>query len=332
MILRKLFLIFIAVSFLFISCGQQSKNQRSRKNRKEKKSVVVPKFNADSAYVFVEKQVSFGPRVPETKAHAACADWLATKLGEYADTVIVQPFKARTYDKITRNGKNIIASFKPEVKKRVLLMAHWDSRPYADYDTDESNHRTPIDAANDGGSGVGVLLEAARQFHMQKPDVGVDIVFFDLEDWGPPRDLGIYDEELWGLGSQYWSKKPHVRRYKASFGILLDMVGNKNPTFRREYFSRTLARYVQDLVWSTAWDLGYQEYFLDDNGPAINDDHVFVNRIANIPSIDIIHLNPANDESSFFEHWHTTNDVIDHIDKRSLGIVGEVVLTVVYNE
>jgi len=323
---------FLVATFLLTACNQGSKTQRRTKINSEKKAVVVPKINADSAYYFVEKQVSFGPRVPGTKAHAACASWLVNKLKQYSDTVIVQKFKARTYDNVSRNGKNIIASFKPDEPQRILLMSHWDSRPFADYDPDEANHNTPIDGANDGASGVGVLLEMARQFSIQSPSVGIDIIFFDLEDWGPPKQMNLHENELWGLGSQYWSKQPHVYGYEASFGILLDMVGAENPTFRKEYFSKQYARYVLDLVWTTAADIGYGDHFLDEDGPAINDDHVFVNKLAKIPAIDIIDLKPRNAEISFFEHWHTVNDNIDCISKESLGMVGHVVMTVVYNE
>lgn len=324
--------IIILAGLLFSSCDQQSKTIRTNDPTKKKLKLAPPGFNADSAYSFVEKQVSFGPRVAGTEAHAACAKWLTEKLSAYSDTVIVQNFKARTYDKVTRNGKNIIASFKPKEQKRVLLMSHWDSRPFADHDPDETLHQTPIDGANDGASGVGVLLEIARQMAILPPDVGVDIVLFDLEDWGPPTQLEIYEDEYWGLGSQYWSKSPHVLGYYASFGILLDMVGASNPTFMKEYFSRQYAKYFVDLVWATADDMGYGQYFIDQNGSAINDDHVFVNKFAKIPSIDIIHLDPKSTNKSFYEHWHTSKDNLDQIDKRSLMVVGEVVMAVVYNE
>ena len=321
-----LFLVFV----LFSSCDQPQKT--SSKNSKSQKKVVVPQFNADSAYHYVAKQVEFGPRVPGSDAHNACAIWLKDKMSEYADTVMFQRFKARTYDKVTRNGINIISSFKPDEKKRILLMAHWDSRPYADHDAYEANHKTPIDGANDGASGVGALIEIARQFSIQSPDVGVDIIFFDLEDWGPPTQLNLYDEYFWGLGSQHWSKTPHVYGYKASFGILLDMIGADGAVFRKEYFSKRDARYILDLVWNTATDIGYGDYFLDEDGIAATDDHVFVNRYAKIPSIDIIQVESANSGKSFFEHWHTVGDSLDKIDKKSLKVVGQVVLTVVYNE
>jgi Zn-dependent M28 family amino/carboxypeptidase len=329
----KIISILIIPLIIVLSCQHliDKKNTTTEQPDKTKK-VQVPEFNADSAYYFVDKQVSFGPRVSGMESHEKCANWIVNKLNIYSDTVIVQPFKARTYDNITRNGKNIIASFNLDKEKRILLMSHWDSRPFADYDEDASNHREPIDGANDGASGVGVLLEAARQFGLKSPEVGIDIVFFDLEDWGPPNDLDMYNEEYWGLGSQYWSKNPHIFGYQASYGILLDMVGAADPTFRKEYFSRQYANFVLDKVWQRAYDLGYGNYFLDEDGPAINDDHVFVNKYAKIPSIDIIHLNPVNSNKSFFRHWHTLGDNMEHIDRNSLGMVGKVVLDVIYHE
>jgi Zn-dependent M28 family amino/carboxypeptidase len=321
----------IAVLASTISCEQGSGSSKSKTKKVEKKPVVVPRFNGDSAYNYVEKQVSFGPRVPGSKAHQECASWLIDKFSRYSDTVILQKFMARTYDQVTRNGVNIIASFSPEKKNRILLMSHWDSRPFADHDPNPENHNKPIDGANDGASGVGVLLELARQFSLQRPEDGIDIVLFDLEDWGPPTQMNIYQDELWGLGSQYWSKNPHVLGYEASFGILLDMVGVPDPTFRKEYFSKEYARYFLDLVWATAMDIGYGDYFLDEDGGAVNDDHVFVNRIAKIPAIDIIYLDPKNAEHTFFKQWHTVDDNMNYVSKESLKMVGQVVLTVVYN-
>ncbi len=316
-----------------MSSCDQGHNTTQTKNKSAKNRVVsVPEFNADSAYYFVEKQVSFGPRVPGTKAHNECLNWIAGKLKQYSDTVIIQNFKARTYDKITRNGANIIASFNPGNKKRILLMSHWDSRPFADHDPDPAKRRTPVDAANDGASGVGVLLETARQLHLKNPKVGVDIVLFDLEDWGPPADLKLYNEEYWGLGSQYWAKNPHVYGYSARFGILLDMVGAGNPIFPKEAYSMEYARYYQDKVWNIAQDLGFDEYFIDKKGPAISDDHVFVNEYLKVPSIDIIDLRPESSNGTFFEYWHTTGDNMSVIDKESLKITGTVLLWVVYND
>lgn len=321
----------LIILILNSSC-QMGQNRTSNKKHPKKERITAPPFNADSAYKFVAHQVNFGPRVPGSEAHSKCASWLASELKNYGADVTVQNFKTRTYDNVTRNGKNIIASFNPEVEKRILLMAHWDSRPFADHDENTELHNTPIDGANDGASGVGVLLEMARQFQFHSPKVGIDIVLFDLEDWGPPQEMQTYDEEYWGLGSQYWSKNPHEYGYSAAFGILLDMVGVENAEFRREYHSDREAKFVVDLVWDTASDMGYGSVFIDEPGGAITDDHYFVNKYAKIPSIDIIHLDPNSKNRSFFDHWHTINDNMEHVDKQSLQIVGDVLMTVVYNE
>ncbi len=317
---------------LFSSC-QMGQNKKSNRNSAKKIRVIAPLFNADSAYVFIADQVEFGPRVPGNSAHSNCALWLEDKLKSYGGKVTIQDFKTRTYDNVARNGKNIIASFNHDAVKRIILMAHWDSRPFADHDDNEELHNTPIDGANDGASGVGVLIEMARQFSIKSPTVGVDIILFDLEDWGPPHSMDItYDEEYWGLGSQYWAKNPHEYGYSAVFGILLDMVGAKNAEFRREYHSNREARFVVDLVWNTAADMGYRDIFIDEPGGQITDDHYFVNKYAKIPSIDIIHLDPNSKNRSFFDHWHTINDNMEVIDKQSLQIVGDVLMNVVYNE
>lgn len=316
----------------FAGCNQLGVKQ-SKIQKTVKKQVIPPVFNSDSAYSYVEKQVAFGPRVPETEANLKCAQWLEKKFTDFGATVIVQEFKARTYDNIIRRGHNIIASYNPEYQKRILLMAHWDSRPFADYDPNTANHNTPIDGANDGASGVGVLLEMARQFGIKNPQTGIDIVLFDLEDWGPPHQSQVQPkDEYWGLGSQYWAKNPHKYGYTANFGILLDMVGNNNLQFRREYFSDREASFVVDLVWNTARDMGYDNIFINEQGGAITDDHVFVNKYAKIPSIDIIHLDPSAGDTGFFEHWHTINDNMDVIETQSLQIVGDVLMMVVYNE
>ncbi len=315
------------------SCQMGQKNRKSKKKHPVKERIKAPIFNYDSAYKFISNQVNFGPRVPGTEAHNSCALWLVCELEKFGAKVIVQNFKTRTYDNITRNGKNIIASFNSEAQKRILLMAHWDSRPFADYDSNPELHNTPIDGANDGASGVGVLLEMARLFQVKAPTVGVDIILFDIEDWGPPNEMQItYDEEYWGLGSQYWSKNPHQYGYRAKFGVLLDMVGAEDVEFRREYHSDREARFVVDLIWDTASDMGYGSVFIDEPGGAITDDHYFVNKYAKIPSIDIIHLDQNSSNNSFFDHWHTTNDKIEYIDKQSLQFVGDVLMTVIYNE
>ena len=336
-VMRKLY-IFIAVTVMLCACGEKQPKGSVSNPSNEAKSVVVPQFNADSAYQFVATQTAFGPRVPETEAHAQCGEWLVAKLSSYADTVIVQDFRTRLYDSRGIDGKNIIAVFNPEAKKRVVLCAHWDSRPFADHDPDETLNRQPIDGANDGASGVGVLIECARQFKLRPLDerIGIDIVLFDLEDYGPHQEqtLEYYDENVnhWALGSQYWSKHPHVYGYKAYYGILLDMVGGSNPSFPKEYYSQGFAAWVHNKVWRKAFDLGYRSYFSNELGTMISDDHIPMNQMAGIPTIDIIDLQPESSNGCFPEVWHTHNDNLEHIDKTTLGMVGDVVLHVVYEE
>jgi glutaminyl-peptide cyclotransferase len=295
----------------------------------------VPVFNADSAYSFVERQVSFGPRVPGSPAHLEAANWMAEVLASYADTVIIQHFRARVYTRATLNGQNIIASFNPESQKRILLAAHWDSRPYADHDPNPAFHRTPIDGANDGASGVGVLMEVARLLKSYPVDqsLGVDIILFDLEDYGPHNDQRSFrDEDYWALGSQFWARNMHQSGYRARFGILLDMVGAEDAYFPREYYSQQYASWVLDKVWQTASRLGFGHAFSNRSGPPINDDHIPLNRIAGIPTINIIHIDTNSPNGSFFEHWHTMQDNMDIISRKTLNMVGTVVTNVVYGE
>jgi Zn-dependent M28 family amino/carboxypeptidase len=178
-----------------------------------------------------------------------------------------------------------------------------------------------------------VNLEIARLLSSQPAEIGVDIIFFDLEDFGPPHDdQSEGSNEMWGLGSQYWSNNPHVPNYRARYAILLDMVGAPDAVFLQEGFSLYFAQNRVKKFWKVAHDLGYEKYFPDEKGGYINDDHYFINEIRNIPAIDIIHLDPNSSNGSFFEYWHTTGDTFDKIDKKMLGIVGTVVAEVVYRE
>ena len=290
-----------------------------------------PEFDAASAYGFVKAQVEFGPRVPGTPAHAACAEWLAKTLRQWTPDVVVQEFKARAYDGRPLEGKNIVASFDKGKKDRVLLCAHWDSRPFADHDPDPANHFRPVMGANDGASGVGVLLEIARSLSIEKPAVGVDIVLFDLEDFGEHRNWRGSNSDSWGLGSQYWAKTPHKPGYKARFGILLDMVGGANPVFPREGTSLYYAPAVVKKIWAAAKALGYGRYFVDRESGTLIDDHLYVNQYAGIPTADIIDYDERR-SNGFPDSWHTAGDTLDKIDKATLEAVGRTVLAVVRSE
>lgn len=322
------------VSLMLLSCGGTvKKNGKTTESSASAVALTVPVFNADSAYAMVAAQLAFGPRVPGTEAHLACAQWMSDRMRGWADTVIVQDFRTRVYTKQVLNGKNIISVFNPEASKRIVLGAHWDSRPYADHDPDPANRRKPIDGANDGASGVGVLMELARLLHQQplSKNLGIDIIFFDLEDYGPHNDERTAgDDDMWALGSQHWARNPHKPGYKAQFGILLDMVGASDAVFPREMFSQQYASWVLDRVWRIAQRLGYGNNFVNKPGPPINDDHLPVNRIAGIPMINIIHIDQNSSNGSFYEYWHTMNDNLSQIDPQTLKMVGDVVVQTIY--
>ena len=290
-----------------------------------KPTVPTPNFNEDSAYFFVQEQVDFGPRIPNSAAHRAAGDRIIERLEQYGATVKVQSFEATTYDGVRLSLRNIMGSVKPEARKRILIAAHWDTRPWAS--KEEADPEQPFDGANDGASGVGVMLEMARtiQAFDSLPDVGVDFLFFDGEDWGQE---GGGNPDTWCLGSQYWSK--NKGNYAAYYGILLDMVGGKNARFPYEAISKQYAKKIMQKVWTTAADIGYGNYFIPRNEGQIADDHYYVNTIAKIPMIDIIHWEPG---PGYFGDWHhTTRDNMELIDRNTLKAVGQTVLHVVYQE
>lgn len=289
--------------------------------------VATPVFNADSAFSFVKKQVSYGPRVPNTDAHRKCAAWLAGEFKRHGLTVIEQKFQAPHYKGATFNGINIIGQYKPDNPRRILLAAHWDSRFQADQDTKDQSK--PILGADDGGSGVGILLEIARLLKEQPLDIGVDLVLFDAEDQGNDSNDGQDHSKTWCLGAQHWSKNLHKPGYMPLFGILLDMVGGANPKFQKEGVSMQAAPGIVEKVWNTAAALGYSNIFVPEQGGAITDDHYFVVVNARIPMIDII-SRPGGTKSGFVPHWHTHDDNMGAVDKNTLRVVGEVVTAVVY--
>lgn len=316
---------------LVSACGQSKSPSNTEEQVVVTKTSDTPQFHADSAYLYVENQVNFGPRVPNTKEHKACADYLAAELKRFGADVKVQEINVTAYDGSTLEARNIIGSYNPQNPKRILLFAHWDTRPFADSDPNSGNHHKPISGADDGASGVGVLLEIARQLNWKAPQVGVDIIFFDAEDYGTPEFYeGDAPSDTYCLGTQFWAKRPHVPNYKADFGILLDMVGGKNAVFFKESTSMRYAPMIVDKVWSTARKLGYGKYFINAAGGGIVDDHQYVIQGRNIPSIDIINYDPES-EGGFPPYWHTLNDNMSNIDKETLKAVGQTVLEVVYN-
>jgi glutaminyl-peptide cyclotransferase len=328
-------LLFAICIVLALSCGQERGKKQASDQKKPARNVNVPAFNADSAYHFVEQQVAFGPRIPNSEAHRQASEFFVRTLKRYGAGITIQEFQAENYEGTQLNLKNIVANFNPEKAKRIVLAAHWDTRPFSDKDSQYPDK--PFPGANDGGSGVAVLLEVARVLSTSaQPEVGIDLIFFDGEDWGEkegqqgshPLPNGL--QEWWCLGSQHWAKNKHKPNYSAYYGILLDMVGAANAQFHREGYSMEFAPSVVEKVWSHAQHLGYSHVFKRQTQAGVTDDHLFVNTLARIPMINIVHFEPGI--GYFGDFHHTQKDNLDLISKEMLGIVGRTVLTTLYHE
>jgi hypothetical protein len=321
--------------FSIAAIGCKNDTPTSPTPEPELQPVAVPKFERDSAFAFVAKQVSYGPRVPNSDAHKRCKDWLVGQFTAYGLKVTEQPFSAKAYTGKMLNGVNIIAQYKPEAAKRIFLAAHWDSRHIADSPLSTEHKSEPILGADDGASGVGVLLEIARTLQTNPPkgqaaDVGVDFVLFDAEDHGDDSDDNP-NPNSWCLGSQHWSRNLVPSGYSPKYGILLDMVGAKGVKFTKEGVSMNFAPTVMNKVWKTGQNLGYTNYFSEEKSGPVTDDHYFVNTIAKIPMIDIIGKS-GDTQTGFGAHWHTHNDDLKIIDVRALRAVGQTLLEVIYLE
>lgn len=313
----------VSVVILFAACTNDPKPTQPQTTNPEPQTYtqVSPNLNADSAYYFVEKQVSFGPRVTNSPEHQQCGDWLVKELKRYTDNVIEQKTVVTHYDGTKLRVRNIIAEINPKATKRILLSAHWDSRDRADKDVTDKDKA--ILGADDGASGVGVLLEIARVLKSHPTPLGIDIILFDAEDLGNSTQANTYC-----IGSQYWSANLHKPGYKAEYGILLDMVGASNAAFGWEAYSAQYAKPVLEKVWGAAHNLNYGKRFGYIQLGGIEDDHVYVNR-AGIPTIDIIHFDASG---NFPNHHHTHRDNMSVIDRSTLKAVGQTVLEVIYTQ
>ena len=296
-----------------------------------------PSFCADSAYAYIEKQMAFGPRVPNSASHMQCAVWLIEQLRACGAEVELQKGFMPDYRGNNQQIYNIIGHFytaETASRPRALLGAHYDTRPWCDEEQDYQDRFYNVPGANDGASGVGVLLEVARQLgiRMQDTTAGfqpVDIIFFDCEDMGTPRVYtGEEREDTWCLGSQLWatnySNQQSAVRYK--FGIVLDMVGAPDAVFPREMYSTNYAANYQQQIWRSAEQLGYGALFSKQQSYPITDDHYYINYLAGIPTVDIIHYDMRN-ATGFPFWWHTRQDNMDNVSKSTLQAVGEVVLS-----
>lgn len=313
----------MALVLLVASCrSDKTQNNPNRTADVEPKAVSIPAFNRDSALAYVQSQVDFGPRHMGSEGHRACKEWIVSKLEQFGTQVTEQNFPATLYTNEVFPGTNIIAKINPSHPKRILLAAHWDTRFIAEKDQNAEQRNEPILGADDGASGVGVLLEIARTLQVNPIDIGVDIVFFDAEDQG---DNGG-QSDTWCLGSQYWAKNLSPQN-RPQYGILLDMVGAKGAIFPKEAISVNFANGILEKVWSLGQSMGYGAYFSNNRVSQLIDDHLFVNQLAGIPMIDIINYN-----NGFGSYHHTHNDDMDIIDRNTLRVVGQVVLALLYNE
>lgn len=317
----KKYLLASAIGLALVSCGAGKNNQQQNMPNSSMESEISDNisitFDADSAYEYIKRQVDFGPRVPNTVAHDKCADWLVSELQRHGASVIRQRADLKDAFGNTIKACNIFGQINPESTDRILLLAHYDTRPWADEDPDSSKHDTPIDGANDGASGVGVLLEVARQLHAADSKTGVDFLFLDAEDSGVSDD-----EDSWALGAQYFAKHLPVSGYAPQAAILLDMVGAENARFHREYFSQQGAPQLAQDFYAAAHRAGHGDYFPNSLGSAVNDDHIPLLQ-AGIPAIDIIDYRPGD---GFAPTWHTTADNLSNISKATLQAVGRSLL------
>ena len=323
---KYIFLSFLIVATLFSSC-------KSNKQVEEVLNPVGPAFIADSAMAYCQAQCDFGPRTMNSKAHDLCEEWIINKFKGFGLEVETQKADLTGWDGTKLHSTNIIAHFNPQAERRILICAHWDSRPWADNDPDSTNWHKPVLAANDGASGVGVMLEVARLLQNDTTlAIGVDLVCFDAEDYGTPQwaEKNEDSENTWALGAQYWAKNL-PENYKPQFGILLDMVGGQGAKFYQEQFSLRYAASIVDKVWSAARHAGFSSLFTNEVGGGITDDHVPVNE-AGIPTVDIIPFYPDCSQSSFGPTWHTVNDDMEHLDINTLKAVGQTLIQVIYSE
>ena len=324
-------ILIVGVFLVFNGCKPDDKGAGDGKSKVEKPAqptVKIPLFSSDSAYHFIQKQLDFGPRVPNSDAAAQCLDWYVKKFKSYDAKVHIQRFEANRFDDVKLKGANVIASYNPKSTYRIIIAAHWDSRYVADEDTDPALASQPVPAADDGASGVAVIMELARLLQQVPINLGVDLILFDAEDQGVSAEGQTYS---WCLGAQHWAKNPHVKNYIGQYGILLDMVGSKNARFPKEGLSMHYAKNVVNKVWRLAQRMNAGKYFVNATCPSLTDDHQMVNEFAGIPMIDIINK-PVDSDTGFGHHWHTHKDNMDIISKGTLSKVGQVVTAVIYND
>ncbi len=329
---NHIYILAALMAVCLVSCGGNS----GVKQRKQADTIALapcPRFESDSAMLYIRQQCAFGYRVTGSEEAEKCGDYIVAQFRRFGADVQEQRTTVTLYDGTQLPARNIIASINPDMKDRILICAHWDTRLWADNDPEEKNWHKPVLGANDGASGVAVMMELCRLMQHQPVRVGIDFVCFDAEDLGTPQWEDIYtdDSHTWCLGSHYWAEQAQANGYKARYGILLDMVGGRGSTFSRELGSMQYAAPVVELLWRLARQIGYGHYFPQQDGGFLVDDHINVNRIARIPCIDVVPYF-TDGPSSFGPTWHTVMDTPDNIDPNVLEAVGQSVAQLLYNE
>ena len=310
-------IVMLAASLALCSCGGKAVSA-DRADAETQAALPAVPFSADSAYSYIEKQVAFGPRVPNTEAHRRAGDWLVAELSRHGADVSEQRAVVKAFDGTPLSMRNIFGRFNTDAEERTLFVAHWDCRPWADEDADPERAGRPVDGANDGASGVGVLLEIARAAGANPSPKGIDILFVDAEDWGSESD-----EDSWALGARHFvANLPEG--YTPSEVIVLDMVGGTGAVFPREYFSQQSDPALLDRIYTAAAAAGYADRFPNRLGGAVTDDHrQFID--AGIPAVDIIDY-----RDGFHPAWHTGADDMTAIDRSTLEAVGQTMLNLIY--
>lgn len=321
----KLFVLTIFLLLLLNGCENNRTDRRDSPIRLEQQEdIYVPEFNEERAFEYLLAQTEFGPRNPGSVGHRQCLQYLTFELQKYADAVNQQSFRHTGYSGRSYQMTNIIASFNIEATSRILLGAHWDTRPRAERDPDPNKRDEPILGANDGASGVAVLLEIARVLKETLPSIGVDIILFDGEDYGREGDLDQYC-----IGAKYFARNKPAG-FRPRFGIIVDLVGDKEARFPRESNSLHHAPWVVDLLWNTARDLNIHQ-FENREASAIYDDHIPLNE-AGIPTALIIDSELVGYEGTNERrrYWHTTMDTPEQCSPETLGAVGSILTEIIY--
>ena len=317
----------MAASLFISSCKNAGNSQATATDPIDSARITSVRFIADSAFAAIKAQCNFGPRVPNSEAHRRCGDYIAARFKALGLEVTEQKASLTAWDGNVLQTRNIIAAYRPELTDRIIICTHWESRPWADADPDSTRHREPVMAANDGASGVGVMLEVARLLEQLNPSVGIDFICFDAEDYGAPYwadDQAPADGSDWCMGSRYWAQHPHKAGYTARYGILLDMVGGSDARYCYEGYSMRFARELMVRLWDVAQRAGAAQLFSPEEGGWAQDDHVPMNEIAGIPTVDIIPC--VEGEKTFGATWHTTADTPENISTATLQGVGQTLL------